>query len=393
MIDPQKIRRLFPILKNPNLIYLDAAASAQKPQMVIDAVANFLKTKYSNIHRGAHFLGDAATDDFEKARGKIAKFFGAGSPREMVFGKNATEMINLIANTFDFRAGDKILLTRAEHHANLIPWLIAAKKHDLKIHFLEIDKNREILLDEKKFRGAKIVAFPHISNVLGVENPAAKICALARKAGAISLVDACQSAPHLPIDVAAMGCDFLVASIHKMYGPSGVGVLFGRKDLLKKMPPFLGGGEMIRAVSFSDFTPNEIPHRFEAGTPPIENVVGAGAAIDFLENLKMSEIEKYGAEISRFAFEKLSEIPEIKIVSGKNANGLVSFSCREKQNYDLSDFLSDRGICVRVGHHCAEPLHELLGVKTTVRASFAVHTEKREIEILATEIKNFFAEK
>jgi len=396
MFDASEIRRHFPILKQEGLVYLDTAATAQKPQEVIDALVSFLTHDSANIHRGAHFLGDRATEQYEKARKKLADFVGAGSSREIVFGKNATEMINLVVRSLEgggfFQENDTILLTEMEHHANLVPWIQLAKRKKLKIDFLHIDENRELVLDEKKIQNAKIVAVAHVSNVLGTANSVAKICQLARQYGVLSLVDGCQAVPHFSVNVREIDCDFYAFSSHKMYAPSGVGILYGRKEVLREMPPFLGGGEMIRSVSFRDFVPNEIPHRFEAGTPPIEGVVGCGAAVDFLTGLGMESISKHDAEISDFARNRLLEISEITILSHEQANGLVTFALKKGQNYDLSDFLSDRGICVRVGHHCAEPLHELLGVKTSIRASFGIYTEKREIELLEKAIRDFCAE-
>lgn len=396
MSEFSEIRRQFPILNHKNLVYLDTAASAQKPTVVIDALADFLKNDFSNIHRGAHFLGDRATEKYENARKKIANFINATSSREIVFGKNATEMINLVAHSLEdggfFEEHDTILLTEMEHHANLVPWIQLAKRKNLQLDFLRIDKNRELILDEDKIKNAKMIALTHVSNVLGTKNPVEKICALAKKYRTRSLVDGCQSVPHFSVDMQKIGCDFFVFSSHKIYGPSGVGILFGRKEILREMPPFLGGGEMIRSVSFRDFVAGEIPNRFEAGTPPIEGVVGCGAAIDFLSEMGMDKIAEHDAEISDFARNILSKIPEITILSHKQASGLVTFSLKKGQNYDLSDFLSDRGICVRIGHHCAESLHELLGVKTSIRASFGIYTEKREIELLEKAIRDFCSE-
>lgn len=389
------IRQCFPIFGKKDIVYLDTAASAQKPQSVIDAISHFYAHDYANVHRGSHFLSDRATEKYENTRNLMASFINATSPREIVFGKNATEMINLVAHSLEsqnfFKEGDTILLSRMEHHANLIPWIMLAKRRNLKIDFLELNENFELLLNKEQFNGVKLVACSHVSNVLGTRNDIDTICQFAREAGAYSLVDGCQAVPHFSTDVQKIGCDFFVFSGHKMYGPSGVGVLYGKMELLKNMPPFLGGGDMIRSVSFYDFVAHEIPYRFEAGTPPIEAVVGCGAAVEFLTEIGMNSIAQHDEKISSLAQKKLSEIPEIKIVSHERANGLITFSAKKKQNYDLSDFLSDHGICVRVGHHCAEPLHALLGEKTTVRASFGVYTTEEEIDILAKRIQEFFS--
>ncbi len=401
MRDNKIIREQFPILKTENLIYLDTAASSQKPKKVLDAIDTFYKTTYSNIHRGAHFLGDQATERYEQARKKIGDFIHASSPREIIFTKNATESINLVAHSLGdwegfFQEGDRIILTRMEHHANMVPWLQLAKRKKLKIEYIDFDDEKELLLSniEKLLDlPTKLIAFPHVSNVLGTKNSIRDLCTIAREHCVLSLVDACQSVAHMPIDVQEIGCDFFAFSSHKMYGPSGVGVLYGRLSLLKKMPPFLGGGEMIREVTYENFTPNQVPEKFEAGTPPIAEVIGAGVAVDFLQEIGMRTVEIHDQKISKRAYSLLSEISELTVISHKNACGLVTFTMNNGiQNYDMADYLSDYGICIRGGHHCAEPLHNRLGIKTSLRASFGIYTTKEEGEKFAEMLKQAIQE-
>lgn len=392
----KNIRQQFPILRQENLVYLDTAASSQKPKIVLDALDSFYKNEYSNIHRGAHFLGDRATEKYEAAREKIGNFINTKTPREIVFTKNATESINLVARSLGemenfFEEGDRIVLTRMEHHANMVPWLQLAQRKNLKIEYIDFDDEKNLVLDNLDdliSPPTKLLAFVHVSNVLGTENPAQFLCQKAKEKGVLTLVDACQSVLHMTIDVKEMNCDLLVFSGHKMYGPSGVGILYGKLDLLKKIPPFLGGGVMIREVTYEGFTPNEVPEKFEAGTPPIAEVVATGTAVDFLSEIGMEAVKKHDRMIAELTRKLLSEIPEITILSHKEAGELITFTMNNgMQNYDMADFLSDEGICVRGGHHCAEPLHNKLGIKTSLRASFGVYTTKEEIEKLAEAIQ------
>lgn len=394
-----QIRQQFPILGQAGLVYLDSAASSQKPQSVIDGVKAFYESDYANIHRGAHFLGDRATEKFEQARKKTADFLGAASAREVVFTRNATEGINLVARSLGdmdfFAPGDRIILTRMEHHANLVPCFQLAKKLDLEIAYLEINEQRELVLDnldELLKPPTKLLAFPQVSNMLGTQNPAKELCRKARQKGVLSLVDAAQSVPHFPVAVADLDCDFLVFSSHKTYGPSGVGVLYGKLDLLKKLPPFLGGGEMIREVTYDGFTPNEVPYKFEAGTQAIAEVHGLGLAIDFLQNIGMDNVKQHDAEVTEYAFKALSQLPELRLFSHPQAKGLVTFVAKDMQSYDIADFLSDRGICVRAGHHCAEPLHHYLGINTSLRASFGLYSTKAEVDLLTDNLKQAILE-
>lgn len=397
--DFSKIRNEFPLLLQQGLTYLDTAASSQKPAVVIDGLRQFYQQDYSNIHRGAHFLADRATEKFEHARSQIAAFIGAANRREIIFTRNATEAINIVARSladFDlFQPGDRIILTRMEHHANLVPWFQLAEKTGTKIEYLDFDAEKNLKLDrldELLKPPTKLIAFTQLSNVLGTRTPAEEICKKAAAAGVLTLVDAAQSVPHFAVDVTKIGCDFLVFSAHKIYGPSGVGVLYGKLSMLKKMPPFLGGGEMIREVRYDGFLPNEVPYKFEAGTPAIAEVVGTGIAVEFLKKIGMAAIEQHDKALAEYAYQRLAEINGITIVSNRAAAGLVTFVVAGVMSYDISDFLSDRGICVRVGHHCAEPLHNLLGLKSTVRASFGIYNTIAEVDLLADTLHEALAE-
>lgn len=395
MFDITQIRKQFPIFKTKNLVYLDSAASSQKPSLVIDGLKNFYENDYSNIHRGAHFLGDRATDKYENTRKKAAKFFGTESQRQVVFTKNATEALNLVARSLGddvdfFSEGDRIILTKMEHHSNLIPWLQLAQRKNLVVEYIDFDEEKNLNLEELENlfkKGVKLLSLTHVSNVLGTKNQIKKIVQIAKKNGATIVVDGCQAAPHIPIHFSELGADFYALSAHKMYGPTGVGVLLGNIEKLKKITPFLGGGEMIRDVEWDSFTTAEIPYKFEAGTMPIAEVVGLGYAIDFLENIGMKNVEAHNKQISQYALKKLSELSEVHILSHKKSENLTTFSVDGVQNYDISDYLSDRGICIRVGHHCAQPLHGKVDLKTSLRASYGVYTTKEEIDVFVETLK------
>lgn len=396
VFDSQSLRQQFTIFtKNPSLVFLDTAASSQKPSSVINALKDFYENDYSNIHRGAHFLGDRATEKYEQARKKAANFFGANSSREIIFTKNATESINLVARSLGddpdfFQEGDKIILTTMEHHSNLIPWIQLAERKKLKLEYLDFDDEKNLIfdnLDTLLESPTKLIACSHVSNVLGTHNPVKEICKKAKGKGVLTLIDGCQAAPHVPVNLQEIDCDFYVASSHKMYGPSGIGILYGRLDLLKQIPPFLGGGEMIRDVFEDSFTTAEVPYKFEAGTPQIAEVVGFGAAIDFLNELGMENVEKYSQEIAQYAYTKMTEISEVQILSHKDAENLITFSIEGVQNYDISDYLSDQKICIRVGHHCAQILHRKIDARTSLRASFGVYTTKEDIDVFVENLK------
>lgn len=396
MFDPAKIRRDFPILSQKSgtrdLVYLDNAATAQKPQVVIDAIARFYRCENANIHRGLYHLSAEATTAFEKARERVAAFINAPEPDACVFTRGATEGINLVASSWGrsrLRPGDEILLTELEHHADIVPWQLVAEetgaivrvaKLDPKTGTLDLEHWRSQLSDK-----TKIACFCHISNALGTVNPIGEMVRLAHAAGALTLVDAAQSAPHLPIDVQALACDFLVFSGHKTFAPTGIGILYGRKDLLDAMPPYQAGGDMIDRVSFSGTTFREAPARFEAGTPNICGAVGLGVALEYFKAFQKDAVD-YEHRLTQYAVEKLSEIEGMRFfgpVRTAGTAGILSFHLGKIHPSDIATMLDTYGICTRVGHHCAMPLMAALGITGTVRASLAFYNTYAEIDTLA----------
>lgn len=393
--DVARIRADFPVLEreiHPGipLVYLDSTATSQKPSVVLDAMDGFYRYSNANINRGVHTLAEESTGAYEEARQKVAKFIGAPSSRQVIFTRNTTESINLVAYTWgraNLNSGDVIILTEMEHHSNIVPWHILASEKNIRLEFIPVTD--EGLLDLDEFRRLlalqpKLVAFTHMSNVLGTINPAEEIIRLAHDAGAIVLVDGAQSVPHFPVNVQEINCDFLAFSGHKMCGPTGVGILYGRKALLEAMPPFLGGGDMIKRVHLRSFTPNELPNKFEAGTPAIIEAVGLGAAIDYLTKVGMSAIANHEQEIITYALERLEEIPGVKVFgppAGKKG-GVASFMLREVHPHDIAQILDGRGIAIRAGHHCAMPLHEKFGIPATARASFYLYNTHEEVDKL-----------
>jgi cysteine desulfurase/selenocysteine lyase len=393
-IDMERIRSDFPILKRQikpgvPLVYLDSAASSQKPDSVIDAMSEYYRNHHANIHRGVHTLAEEATSMYEAARGKVAAFLRA-QPKEIIFTRNATEAINLVAHSWArhfLHAGDRILLTEMEHHSNLVPWQILAKERDLQLDFITLTGSGELDLDayeQSLARGPKLIALTQMSNVLGTIVPIRDVVRSAHRAGALVLVDAAQSAPHLAIDVKELDVDFLALSAHKMCGPTGIGALYGRTSLLREMPPFLGGGDMIRKVDWRTFEPNDLPYTFEAGTPAIAEAVGWGAAVDYLEAVGMDSIHRHEVSIVGYALERLREIPGLTVLGPEagQRGGLVSFTLDGIHPHDIAQILDSRGIAVRAGHHCAMPLHVKLGLSATTRASFYLYTTYEEIDAL-----------
>lgn len=400
----KNIRKDFPILNQKingkSLVYFDNAATAQKPKQVIEAISNFYKTSNANIHRGIHALSEKATAEFEKARKKTAKFIGAKDSREIIFTRNATESINLVAYSWgraNIKRGDEIMLTQMEHHANIVPWQILAKEVGAVIKYVPITKAGELdleILPKLITKKTKLVGIVHASNVLGTINPVEKIARIAKKAGAAILVDGAQSVPNMPVDIKKFGCDFFVFSSHKTMGPSGVGVLWAKKELLEKMPPFLGGGEMIKRVSF-DKAPefNEVPQKFEAGTPNIEGVIGLGTAIDYLNKIGMARIRKYEQELTAYALKKLSALNGVKIYGPKTAQkrvGVICFNLGKIHAHDLATLLDEEGIAIRSGHHCAMPLMKVLGVPACARISFGAYNTKKEIDYFVNALKKIY---
>jgi len=390
-----KVRDDFPVLKrevHPGvpLVYLDSAASSQKPEVVLEAMDAFYRGSNANIHRGIHTLAEEATAAYEDTRRNVAKFINAESARQIIFTRNATESINLVAYSWgraNLRAGDVVLLTEMEHHANLVPWHILADEKGIRLEFIPVTP--EGMLDISEYDRLlhlepKLVSFVHMSNVLGTINPAEEIIQKAKAAGAVTLLDGAQSVPHFTVDVQALGCDFLAFSSHKMCGPTGLGVLYGRKDLLEAMPPFMGGGDMIKTVHLRSFVPNSVPHKFEAGTPAIAEVVGLGAAIDYLSEIGMDAIAAHEHSIEEYALERLAEVPGLTVfgAEAQPRGGVASFSIQGVHPHDIAQILDQSGVAVRAGHHCAQPLHEKFGVTATARASFYLYNITSEVDQL-----------
>jgi cysteine desulfurase/selenocysteine lyase len=382
-------RDAFPLLTAHDIAYLDSAASAQKPKVVLDRMRQFYETSYANIHRAVYPLSEAATEAYEGARARVARFLKAPSADSIVFTRNATEAVNLVANSFGARLkrGERIVVTALEHHANIVPWQLLCDRQGLELMPAPIDANGDLDLaafDALLARKPKLVAVTAASNALGTRTPVKEIVARAHVAGAAVLVDGAQAAPHFAIDVADWDCDFLVFTGHKLYGPDGIGVLYGKPALLASMPPWQGGGDMIRTVSFAGTEYADPPQRFEAGTPPISGAVGLAAAIDFIEAVGWMRIEAHDQALTRYALERLAEIPGIRPVGAPQQRiGIVSFTVDGVHPHDAGSLLGERGVCVRTGHHCAQPLMDHLGLPGTVRASFGVHNDAGDIDRLA----------
>ena len=387
------LRSDFPILqrevKGKPLVYLDNAATTQKPQVVIDRVSDFLANENANIHRGVHHLSMEATDAYDGARARVAGFLNAAHPGEILFTRGTTESINLVTNSFAIprlESGDEILLTGMEHHANIVPWQLAAQKSGAEIKVTPFTEIGEIDIDAfENLLGerTKIVAFTHVSNVLGTINPAQQMIAIAKEKGLPVLLDGAQAVPHLPVDVRALDCDFYTFSSHKLFGPDGVGILYGRKDLLNDMPPYQGGGDMIELVSFEKTTFRAPPERFEAGTPNISGAIGLGAAIEYLESLDREAVHAYEQELLTYATNRLKEIPGLSITgTAPEKVAVISFTLKSAHPHDIATILDTAGIAIRAGHHCAQPLMQQLGVPATARASFAFYNTIEEVDKL-----------
>jgi cysteine desulfurase/selenocysteine lyase len=395
-LDVEKIRQDFPILGREirpgvPLVYLDSTATSQKPDEVIEAMNEFYRRSNANIHRGIHTLAEEATAAYEDARHRIADFIHAPSARQVIFTRNATESINLVAYSWGrafTKPGDVIILTEMEHHSNLVPWHMLAEEKGLRLEFIPVTPDG--LLDLDAYRQLltlqpRLVSFTHMSNVLGTINPAHEIVRLAHEAGALTLIDGAQSVPHFVVDVQALDVDFLVFSAHKMCGPTGVGALYGKKGLLESMPPFLGGGDMIKRVHLRSFAPNELPYKFEAGTPAIAEAVGFGAAVQYLAQTGMDAIAAHEQEIIAYALERLEEVPGVSIFGppAPKRGGVAAFTLTGVHPHDVSQILDGDGIAVRAGHHCAMPLHEKFNLPATTRASFYLYSKKEEVDRLA----------
>ncbi len=397
MYDVERIRADFPILDvevypGVPLVYLDSAASSQKPAAVIAAMDEYYRQYHANVHRGVHRLSELATNAYESARARIATFIGAPSADEIVFVGNATEAFNLVAYSWGRRhvsAGDEILLTEMEHHANIVPWQMLAQEVGAVIRYLPVREDGKLAMEnlgDYLTERTRLFSFTGASNVLGTINPVRELVDAAHAVGALTMVDAAQLIPHMPVDVEALDCDFLAFSSHKMCGPTGIGVLYGKRGLLEAMPPFMGGGDMIRRVTFDGFVPNEIPWKFEAGTPRIAEAVGLGAAVDYLDSIGMEAIHAHELSITNYAMESLSEIPGLSVLGPPAGarGGLASFTMQGIHPHDIAEILDKDGIAIRAGHHCAMPLHQKLGISASARASFYVHTTTEEVDKLTS---------
>lgn len=393
-----KIRADFPILKQMirkyPLVYFDNGATTQKPVKVIEAVDRYYLTINSNIHRGVHYLSNEATDAFEQARKRVATFINAPESREVIFTKGTTESINLVANSlagFLLKEGDEVIVTEMEHHANIVPWQMVCERVGAKLKVVPISDSGELLvesLDSLLTERVKIIAFAHVSNVLGTINPVQEICAKAHERGILTLVDGAQGIAHQTVDVQSLGCDFYVFSGHKMYGPMGTGVLWGKASLLESMPPYQGGGEMIDKVSFTGTTYNVIPYKFEAGTPDVGGVIGLMAAIDYLTEIDFGSALEYEEGVMHYAYESLKQIDGLRFIGdAKRRTGVISFILNGAHPYDVGSILDHQGIAVRTGHHCAQPLMDRFAIPGTVRASFSIYNTTEEVDKLVAGLK------
>ena len=381
----------FPVLDREGLVYLDSGATSQKPRAVIDAIEDYYARHNANIHRGVYPLAVEATDLFEGARGRVATWLGV-TTKETVFTKNATEAINLVAYAWGRRnvgQGDAIVLTQAEHHSNIVPWQLLCREVGAELRYLDVGPDGTIDLAQLDAHLAdgrvKLVTAFHVSNVLGTINPVDELVARARAAGAASLLDGSQAVPQMPVDVGAIGADFYVWTAHKAYGPTGIGVLHGRREVLEAMPPFLGGGDMISSVDFHESSWNELPWKFEAGTSPIAEAVGLGAAVEFLQALGMDQVRAHERELTAYALDRLEAVDGLTVIGPRDAaarGALVSFVVDGVHPHDVAEILSRQGVCVRAGHHCAQPLMRTLGLPATTRASFAVHNSAEDVDRL-----------
>jgi len=394
-LDAAAVAAQFPILQREiggqRIVYLDSGATAQKPEVVLEALDASLRLHNANIHRGVYTLAAEATERFESARARIARFVGA-TPAETVFTKNVTEALNLVAYAWGRRnvgAGDTIVLTPMEHHSNIVPWQLLAQEVGAQLAYVELTEDGRLDLDSLDAllaREPKLVTVAHVSNVLGTRNPVQEIARRAHAAGAVVVVDGAQAVPHMAVDVKALGADFYGFTGHKAYGPTGVGVLYGRRELLEAMPPFLAGGDMISSVDFESSTWNELPWKFEAGTSPYVEATGLGAAVEWLDALGLDAVHAHEAEITAHAIERLAEVPGLQIYgpAPEHRGAIVSFALDGVHPHDVADILGRSNVCVRAGHHCAQPLMRRLGVPATTRASFAAHTTRDDIDALIT---------
>ncbi|MBO20665.1 MAG: cysteine desulfurase CsdA [Chloroflexi bacterium] len=391
--DVNKVRQDFPLLNqqvngNP-LVYLDNGATSQKPQSVIDAIVSYYTTTNSNVHRGVHTMSQQATDHYEGARTKIRRFINAGEDHEIIFTRNTTESINLVAHSYarqNVRPGDDIIVSNMEHHSNIVPWQMVCEEKGANLKVVPIDDNGELLMDEyEKLLSprTKLVSITHVSNALGTILPAAEIVRLAHAQGAPVLLDGAQAVPHMPVDMQALDCDFYAFSGHKLFGPTGIGVLYGKTKYLEAMPPFLGGGEMIKSVTFEKTIYNDLPYKFEGGTPDIAGAIGLGAAVDYVTNLGFDQITAHEEELLRYGTEALNAIDGVQLVgTAPHKAGILSFVMDKAHPHDIGTILDEQGIAIRTGHHCAQPVMQRFQIPATARASLAFYNTKEDIDAL-----------
>jgi cysteine desulfurase/selenocysteine lyase len=394
-LDPSVVKRDFPVFENnPGLVFLDTAASSQKPRQVIDGLAEFYRRDYANVHRGVYRLSARSTELYEEGREKVRRFVNAADRREIVFVRGATEAINLVANTWGpafLKAGDEVLITELEHHSNIVPWQMLRERLGIKLVIAPIEPTGG--LDMEKFESllgprTKLVAVTHIANAIGSLLPVETITRLAHAKGAKVLIDGCQAVPRMPVDVQALDCDFYAFSGHKMYGPSGIGILYGKRDLLNAMPPWQGGGDMILTVTFDETTYQETPHRFEAGTPDISGAIGIGMAVDYLEGLGIERVFEHEEALTGYGVDTLSAMAGVHLIgAGQRRFGVLSFEVDGVHPHDLATVLDQHKVAVRAGHHCAQPLMDKLGLAATTRASLGVYNDESDIDALAAAIR------
>ncbi|MCH7832949.1 MAG: cysteine desulfurase [Proteobacteria bacterium] len=402
--DIERIRADFPILKQKvygkPLVYLDNGASAQKPRPVLDAMNEAYETYYSNVHRGVHWTSQASTESFEGSRGKVASFLNAASENEIIFTRGATEAINLIAASWggaNLNPGDEVILSHMEHHSNIVPWQILRQQKGIELKIVPIDDDGNFLFDEYEkmlSEKTKMVAVTHVSNALGTIVPVEEVIRLAHDRGALVLLDGCQAVPHMAVDVQALDADFYVFSGHKLYGPTGIGVLWGREDLLNAMPPYQSGGDMISSVTFEKTTFKKSPHRFEAGTPAIVEAIGLGAALDYVGAIGLDNISAHEQGVVQYASERLQAVEGLRIIGqARKKAAIISFVIDGIHAHDLGTFVDRAGVAVRVGHHCAQPVMERYGIAATARASFGLYNTRHEVDVLTDALidaKEFF---
>ena len=395
--DAEKIRADFPLLQQSvnghPLVYLDNGATSQKPQAVIDALVRYYTTENANVHRGVHTLSQQATDDYEAARAKIRQLINAAHDHEIIFTRGATESINLVAQSYgrqNIGPGDEIIISNMEHHSNIVPWQMLCQEKNATLRVVPINDSGELLMDEYERMlspRTKLVAITHVSNALGTIQPAAQIVALARAHGALTLLDGAQAIPHLPIDVRQLDCDFYAFSGHKLYGPTGTGALYGKTQLLDAMPPVYGGGEMIKSVTFEHTTYNDLPYKFEAGTPNIAGAIGLGAAIDYLQNIGYDAIAAHEHQLLQYGAQALQSIGGLRIIGDSpHKAGILSFVIDNIHPHDIGTILDTQGIAIRTGHHCAQPVMQRFQIPATARASLAIYNTKADLDALARAI-------